>query len=82
MIQRQPSTNNLSLNLNIFNETTNTYISYTNGYSFTLSEWTYCGVSFFKTERSGNLHELYFATKTKSGATQQQYFGSIDLNFS
>ena len=81
MVQKQPSTNNLSLRLDIFNITTNTSTSYNWGYSFTLNEWTYLGVSFYKTKRSGNLYELYFATKTKSGISNQQYYGSIELNF-
>ena len=81
MIQRQPSTNNLSLRLDIFNSTTNTTSSYNGGYTFTLNEWTYWGISFYKTKRTGDFYELYFATKTKSGISSQQYFGGINLIF-
>ena len=81
MIQRQPSTNNLSLRFDIFNSTTNTTSSYNGGYTFTLNEWTYWGISFYKTKRTGDFYELYFATKTKSGISNQQYYGAINLIF-
>jgi hypothetical protein len=42
--------------------------------SFSLNEWTFCGVSMYSFDRHGDNFEIHFVTKTKSGTEYQKTF--------
>jgi hypothetical protein len=73
--------NNLALQLSILNVTDNTVSTYNGSYSFTLQEWTYWGISFYKANRFDNFFDINIVTKTESGITSNVEYTNIEMNF-
>jgi hypothetical protein len=49
--------------------------------SFGLNEWTFIGLSVYKTGRVTDSQEIHFVTKTKSGTENQDSFNDQDFTF-
>jgi hypothetical protein len=73
--------NDLALQLSILNVTDNTASTYNGSYSFTLQEWTYWGISFYKANRFDNFFDINIVTKTESGITSNVEYANIEMNF-
>lgn len=71
----------LSLQFEVYNTTDQILLTYNAGNSFSLNEWTYCGVSMYKTSRKENDFEIHLVTKTKSGVENQISFNSETIEF-
>jgi hypothetical protein len=73
--------NSLALQLSIFNATDNTTSTYNGSYSFALQEWTYWGISFYKTNRFDDFYDINIVTKTESGITSNIEYTNIEMYF-
>lgn len=74
-------TNLLTLQLlvrNLGGQVLNTFSMST---TFNFNEWTYCGVSFYKTNRIGEKFEIHLVTKSKSGVQNSISFNQQILGF-
>jgi hypothetical protein len=49
--------------------------------SFGLNEWTFIGLSVYKTDRVTDSQEIHLVTKTKSGTENQDSFNDQDFKF-
>ena len=72
------SNGEIELQLDILNNTSG-IVSYNIGSTFPFNEWTYCGISIYKTDRVLMKYEIHLVTKTKSGIENQMSFNAQDL---
>ena len=52
---------------------------FTHSPSFQLNEWIYIGVSFFRTNRIEDLHNIHIVSKTQLGIENQDIFSGISI---
>ena len=64
----------VALQLEITEKTLDTAVTYMAANSISYNEWTYCGVSLYKTHRIGNSYEIHLVTKTIAGVESQTSF--------
>jgi hypothetical protein len=73
--------NNLAVQLAILNATDNTKSTYNGSYSFAVQEWTYWGVSFYKSNRFDNFYDINIVTKTEVGVESNVEYTSIEMEY-